>query len=228
MNEFKTHCMENTSVWEDMAHNAMDTTERFLKTKSGYEKLAEKAAKLRNKLYDKLRMSIKWDDHTFLTLCHGDLWCSNILFAYNTETNQPSDALLLDYQISYWGPAIIDVVNTLFSSSHEDLREKDWDHLLQYYHQHLVNTLIKLQYPNAMPTLTEIQAQFVLKGISNVAIAMIATGARKYEAHRMKDFTEIAGHDSGAELRYRMMSNPNAWKQYEFLLDYFERKGYFD
>lgn len=220
--------MNNTTLWEDMAHNAMDTTVRFLKTKPGYENLAEKAAKMRNSLFTKLLNSIQCDDHTFVTLCHGDLWCSNMLFAYDTATEQPSDALLLDYQISYWGPAIIDVVNTIFSSSHEDLRERDWDHLLQYYHQHVVDTLEKLKYPKTLPTLTEIQAQFILKGISNVAIALIATGARKYEAHRIKDFTEIAGTDSGAEMRYRMMSNPNAWKQYEFIFDYFNRKGYFD
>lgn len=206
----------------------METTVRFLKSKPGYEQLAKKVEKSCNGLYDKVRNSIRRDDHTFISLCHGDLWCSNIMFAYDDVTGLPNDAILLDYQISYWGPAMIDVVNTILTSSHEDLRERDWDQLLHYYHQHLVETFRQLNYTNALPTLTEILSQFLLKGISNMATALFATGARKFEAHQMKDFTEMTGEGSPAELRFKMMSNPVAWKQLEFLIDYFDRKGYFD
>lgn len=116
----------------------METSARFLKTKPGYEKLADKAEKLGVGLYDKIRSSIERDDHTFIALC-------------------------------------------------------------------------------------------LRKGVSNMAIALLASGARKFDAHKMKDFTEMTGSEGGpAEMRFQMMSNPDAWKQNQFLFDYFDRKGYFE
>lgn len=224
--EFNTHCMDMTTLWRVMAQDAMETSARFLKTKPGYEKLAEKVENLGVGLYAKIRSSIVRDDQTFIALCHGDLWCNNIMFAYDSATGLPSDAILLDYQISYWGPAISDVANTLLSSSHEDLCDKDWDHLLQFYHRNLVETFQRFKYTKAMPTLTDIQTQFIRNGVGNVAIALLATGARKFEAHRLQEFSKMTG--GAAEMRFQMMSNPDAWKQNQFLFDYFDRKGYFE
>lgn len=43
----------------------------------------------------------------------------------NNDKNQSIDAILVDFQLCFWGPAIVDLAHTIYTSSREELRAND-------------------------------------------------------------------------------------------------------
>lgn len=71
------------------------------------------------------------------TLCHGDLWSNNLLFRDGPAVGadvRPVDAKLIDFQQVFSGSPCLDLLLLLHGASHEDLRQDDWDQLVQHYH----------------------------------------------------------------------------------------------
>lgn len=95
----------------------------------------------------------------FLTLAHGDLWTTNVMFQYD-EQGHPINAVLIDFQFSVWNSPAIDL-HYFFSTSIQDhLRWKHQPELVQFYYYRLVESLKKLQYSRRIPSLFEFQLQF--------------------------------------------------------------------
>lgn len=143
--------------------------------------------------------------------------------------NVPIDVILCDYQVSYVGPAVIDLANTLYTSSHSSLRGPDYDRLVQIYQRELSETLSKLKYARAIPTLTDIQVQLLQRGICHAAIGLYVFAARSYEKMGEMDVAVVTGDsDSDKEFVRNMAENVKDNEGVKFLLTYFDRRGYFD
>ncbi|KAJ9592878.1 hypothetical protein L9F63_015456, partial [Diploptera punctata] len=82
----------------------------------------------------------------FATMLHNDLWLSNMLFKYDSNTNNeiPIGMKFVDYQLVVYDSPVRDLLFFLFTSSAEGLLEEHLDNLIHLYHEELVKQLKKL------------------------------------------------------------------------------------
>lgn len=212
--------------------NSIDAVARLTKNNPNYdEAFSEKLSENADALYSKVCRLAQPDENDFKVLTHGDLWANNIMFAYddNCEIATPRDVRMVDFQISCLGSVVSDLAYTLFTSSQEDVTDRDWDHLLQHYHVELKSMLLKLGYSKRIPTLTEIHSKFVQKAATMAPISLFVLGIRHFEgADETTNSKFVGDSEEDAEYRYNIMANPNVQKCFKFLLDYFDRKGFLD
>ncbi len=69
-----------------------------------------------------------------LCLCHGDLRLDNIFFNPNRSV-----AALIDWQLAYLGPGVIDLAYFITGSLPADTPEREVDELIAFYHEQLLD-----------------------------------------------------------------------------------------
>lgn len=162
-------------------------------------------------------------------LSHGDLWANNIMFARDPVTGATTDALLVDFQGSCVASPMLDVIYTLFTSSHNDVNGTHWEELLQFYHQELSDCLTKLGFADSIPRLTSLHEELLSKGIFGAIFGMFAVSVRSLVDAEGADMVRLFS-DVPADREYRkeIMLKPECRKGLEFLLRYCDRKGFLD
>lgn len=204
------------------------TAAKITKQWPGFDAISGKLQSFTTKAFDKCCRTVERDGFCFDALVNGDMWSNNIMFAFDAQ-NRPVDAILVDFQIGYWGPAVIDVSYSLFTSSDPSLRDNDWDLLIAHYHNELKSMLTRLKYTKSIPTLSEIHAQFLLKACSMAPIGLVATGIRQLE--NVADNTMgvyLKDTDENIQKQIEIMENPKCRENIKFLLDFCNRKGFLD
>ncbi|XP_050092936.1 uncharacterized protein LOC126575963 [Anopheles aquasalis] len=73
-------------------------------------------------------------------LNHGDLWCNNLMFKMDA-TNNPTDCILVDYQMSRYAPPGYDINLLLYLISSSPCRAQSRQTLLSYYYECFVEVL---------------------------------------------------------------------------------------
>jgi len=99
----------------------------------------------------------------FVTLAHGDIWTTNVMFQYDDE-GHPVNAIFIDFQFSVWNSPAIDLQYFFSTSIHENLRLERQTELVQFYFYKLVVALERVKYSGKVPSLFEFQQQFRTKG----------------------------------------------------------------
>lgn len=220
---------ENSNEMNRLVTNCIESAARLTQSLDVHnEQLTPKLNEFAEIAFSKICNLVKPDENSFIALTHGDLWSNNTMYTYDDENDatMPNDALLVDFQVGSIGPVVMDLAYTLYTSSHADITDRDWDLLLQYYHNELRTTLTKLNYSMKIPSLTDIQVQFLTKGITMVPISLIVVAVRHFEeADENTNSRFIGDTKEDAEYRYMMLANPNGQKDINFLLEYFDRKG---
>lgn len=99
----------------------------------------------------------------FHTILHGDLWVNNQMFRYN-EQKQLEDVKFVDFQFSYYGNPMCDLIYFLFTSLKPELVVEHLDDLVAYYHAQLVNAMAVLKVTTNPPSLDQLQIQLQRAG----------------------------------------------------------------
>lgn len=73
-------------------------------------------------------------------ISYGDAHQNNTLFSYD-HNGQPTEACLVDWQLSRVASPIIDIVYFIFTSTTKELRDAHFDNLLKAYHETLSKQL---------------------------------------------------------------------------------------
>jgi thiamine kinase-like enzyme len=194
----------------------------------GYEKISEKMYKLKPNLMKKGCEVYTRDENCFNVLTHGDLWVNNTMFRYN-EQDEPVDVMLVDYAVGYFGSPAIDLCYLFATSCVEELQERDFDQLLQYYHVELVSSLQKLNYKKRIPTLTDLQIEILKKGMVGVIYSMFLVALLLVEDTANADLSNLLfDTEQALEFRKIMFQHPKYRRRMEYLLDYYDRKGYLE
>uniref|UniRef100_A0A182N4H1 CHK domain-containing protein n=1 Tax=Anopheles dirus TaxID=7168 RepID=A0A182N4H1_9DIPT len=164
----------------------------------------------------------------FNVLNHGDLWVNNVML--KTEPGgKASDVILVDYATGFFGSPAIDLSYLLYTSAANDVTVEDFDLLLQHYHAELVDTLAKLKYGKRMPTLLDIQVEMLRKGHNGVMFTTFLIPLRLLEDTANADLGGLLGKtEEAVAFRKRLFSHPKYQDRMEYLLNFFDRKGYLD
>lgn len=184
---------------------------------------------LHNVMTTRLFDLAKKDDSRFNVLCHGDMWCNNMMFKYDEDTQKLEDCLLVDFQLCHYNSPMLDLHYFIYTSTRHDVKLTKVDHILHFYHQQLVASLKKLGYSAKVPTLLQLQKDFLELGLFGVSAALgtfaiaVAPGGEDSE---LESF--MKNDESGNNFKKRVFSNPIFVKAMEDLVPYFEVKGYLE
>lgn len=100
--------------------------------------------------------AMEYQEGDFVTLCHGDIWTTNMMF-HNNEHGDTDNVIFIDFQFSVFNSPAIDLQYLFATSLQEDVCQEE---MVQYYHKHLVQALKKLKYQGRIPSLFDFQQQF--------------------------------------------------------------------
>lgn len=220
--------MFSTPFYETLVKSIIKRTAQFTRECTPDDELANKLEAMSEQVFHKIMKADEKTSNEFICLCHSDLWSNNIML--NESFPMKNKALLIDFQMVHAGSPVLDLCYSLFSSSDISMREKEFDYLLQYYHEQLSTILQKLGYKNEIPTLDTLHSQMLERGIYGVPLGILGTvGRYSTNEEENADMDLITSESQQSETHwYNLLRNPKCHDKVIFLLDYFNAKGYFD
>ncbi|KAH8284215.1 hypothetical protein KR054_012244 [Drosophila jambulina] len=126
----------------------------------------------------------------FVTLTHGDLWTTNVMFQYDGK-GHPSNAIFIDFQFTVWNSPAIDLHYFFSTSIHENLRLEKQPELVQFYFYKLVDALKKVKYSGRIPSLFEFQHQFRTKAFYAAFASLIFEPTQVYNGKEEASMEQI-------------------------------------
>ena len=130
--------------------------------------------------------------------------------------------------MSYFGSPGIDLSYLIFSSSSDDVKDFEIDILLQFYHQELHKNLIKLGYELKIPSLIQIHNYFLKCGVIGFMYSSLLLPMR-FAGDSVKDLSFLVQQTEDAlKARQELFNDASVKKRFQFLLNYFDRKGFLD
>ena len=94
-------------------------------------------------------------DHIFV-LNHGDFHMRNLMFKMDDNNQQAEDLIMVDYQISCFGPSNIDMIYSQYMIMSPELRLRR-NEFMQYYFTEFVRMLKKINFEGTLPRYSEFQ-----------------------------------------------------------------------
>ncbi|XP_037892959.1 uncharacterized protein LOC119639574 [Glossina fuscipes] len=190
-----------------------------------HEEYYEDLCKIEKVLVDELFKASEVNENDFNALNHGDAWCNNIMFQSDDNDNV-LETYLVDYQLPKYGNIAQDLYYLLLSSTKYEIKLKEFDYLISYYHQNLVKHLQLLNYPHKLPTLKGIHMQLLkcsIWGVTTTCGIMAAVLLDPIENANLDNF--LSENDVAAAFKMQMFSNPRYRKHAETLLPWLYYRG---
>lgn len=190
----------------------------------------------------------KVDHNEFNVLNHGDCWSNNIMFQYDSF-GKINETYLVDFQMPKYGTPAQDLFYFLVSSAKLEIKIKEFDYFIKFYHDNLTENLRLLKYPKKLPSLKDIHIMLYKYGLWGKfqcwccviqqynPLGFIAgfTTATGVMAAVLLDPTENASldnfmgdDDAGNEFKMLMYTNPRYRKHMECILPWLHNRGALD
>uniref|UniRef100_A0A1A9WJF8 CHK domain-containing protein n=1 Tax=Glossina brevipalpis TaxID=37001 RepID=A0A1A9WJF8_9MUSC len=171
------------------------------------------------------------DPMEFNVLNHGDCWSNNIMFTYNQNdhTTTIEEVLFVDFQISKWGSPAQDLWYLITNSIALDIKIKEFDHIIQIYHQQLCKCLKLLKYTKNIPTLKELHITMLKYGYWGVFTANCITPAILLPADKDANMDNMLKPGlEGDQFRFKAFTSPPYKQAMRQLYPFLYNKGIFD
>ncbi|KAH8284211.1 hypothetical protein KR054_012240 [Drosophila jambulina] len=164
----------------------------------------------------------------FLTLAHGDLWTTNMVFQYDAE-GHPLNAIFIDFQFSVWNSPAIDLHYFFATSIHDNLRLENQPELVQFYYYKLVASLKKLKYSGHVPSLFDFHLQFCTRAFFAVFASLIFEPLMLYNGKEEASLEQIISEGaSGMRFKDDIYQHECVRKKLHLTLPYLEQWGLLD
>lgn len=116
-------------------------------------------------MVDRLLEDQKVNSRQFNVLNHGDLWANNIMFQYDAF-GKIKNTLFVDFQVSKYGSPANDLYYLILSSAKKEIKLAQFEYMIRFYYDHLVDNLKFLQYHRPLPKLSNIHAALLRNGLT--------------------------------------------------------------
>ncbi|KAI8118174.1 hypothetical protein CVS40_10086 [Lucilia cuprina] len=177
------------------------------KNYSNYEEYAADIEALDNKLVDELYKTAIPDPNEFNVLNHGDCWSNNVMFQYDAFGNI-KETYLIDLQMPKYGTPAQDLYYFLISSTKYEIKIKQFDYFIKFYHDNLVENLKLLKYNKKIPLLKDIHIMLFKYGIWGYSTATGVMSAVLLEPTNTASLENFVG-DSDASLTFKKLIYSN-------------------
>ncbi|XP_054726573.1 uncharacterized protein LOC129236297 [Anastrepha obliqua] len=186
-----------------------------------YEKLAD----IDTYLVDRLLQDQVYNPSEFNVLNHGDCWVNNILFKYNAF-GEIKDTRFIDFQVGKYGSPANDLYYFILSSTAADIRISQFDYLVRYYFDNLVENLKLLQYHRPLPKLRNLHAALLRNGLAAYLVVSKVLPVVLLEKSG-NEGKENASQDE-SKIRLAMYTNPKYVEAMSEILPWLDNRGLLD
>ncbi|XP_030565759.1 uncharacterized protein LOC115766089 [Drosophila novamexicana] len=172
--------------------------------------------------------TMELNEGDFATLCHGDLWTTNIMFNY-LPNGRPNNMIFIDFQFSVWSSPAIDLHYFFSTSVQDELHNHKQTELVQFYYQKLMEALTKLKFGGYVPSLFEFQLQFEARAFYSIFCslvflpAMLHSGSEEFSIEKA-----LSNSESDIALRVSIYKTEIFQKKLRTILPFFDHKGLLD
>lgn len=139
----------------------------------------------------------------------------------------------VDYQITYWGRPVTDLLYFLFSSVQPEQLVAQFDALIKYYHDNLVESAAKLGVATKIPLLRDLLADIMKNGfftaICCIGIIPIVLTEKSDDSKVENFFNNDDNNEAATRFEEKMFSgNRRLENKMRLLLPFFDNKGLLD
>lgn len=157
-------------------------------------------------------------------LCHGDFHSRNMMFKKNKE-GKTEDVILVDFQICYYGPAILDVLYGFYMLVNKDVRTNHHDELIYYYCSNFIDTLKKCNFQGKIPKISDFYIDILRHTRWEIFLMSTFLPMWYILEETLIDFEELMTSD---ELRSKIYKNQPYINEVKRLLPSMLHRGYLD
>ncbi|XP_005180136.2 uncharacterized protein LOC101888938 [Musca domestica] len=192
------------------------------------EDYREKIEKLLPRIIDELWKATKVDDGDFNVLNHCDCWASNIMFQYGAN-GELLDNYFVDIGNPKYGSPAQDLIYFILSSAQTDFKIKQFDNLIRYYHEHLVENLELLKYPKAKPSLKDLHVALHKYNIWGFATTVGVLAIALMDSTELSTFDNFLGDsDDGDKFKLLMFTNKRYIEHVNVIMPWLLNRGALD
>jgi thiamine kinase-like enzyme len=138
---------------------------------------------------------VKPKKDSFNVLNHGDCWVNNIMFQYCQKTGKVDDIKFVDFQLARFSSPALDLQYFLCTSTNDEVRFQQRDHLLREYHTQFRDTLEALDLEPDQYTLEQLQEEFEEKEMFGLLMVCSLLWAMVANPSDLPDFSELKEED---------------------------------
>uniref|UniRef100_A0A1I8Q303 CHK kinase-like domain-containing protein n=1 Tax=Stomoxys calcitrans TaxID=35570 RepID=A0A1I8Q303_STOCA len=121
-----------------------------------YQKVKDMKDSIRPTMVDLYRaFTLKQGKGDIFVLNHGDFHLKNLMFKFNHQ-QQMEDVIMVDYQLSTYAPANVDLMYSEYLLLGPEMRSKR-NEIRQYYFTEFIRILKKINYQGRLPKYSELQ-----------------------------------------------------------------------
>ncbi|KAH8383453.1 hypothetical protein KR009_008706 [Drosophila setifemur] len=143
-------------LFTNMFQQGKDSYMKHLGKIEGSEEYLHKLPLILDTNVDLIIADAKINEEEFNVLNHGDAWINNLMFQYDSE-GRLKETFLLDHQNTKYGNPAQDLYYLLMSSAELDIKVDQFDYLIRWYHENLVEHAELLKYTGFVPDLKQLQ-----------------------------------------------------------------------
>jgi len=173
----------------------------------GYEPCADKIRKMVPTAVDQMIKFLQPRNDSLNVLNHGDCWVNNIMFHYSQETGKVDDIRLVDFQLARFSSPVLDLQYFLCTSTNDEVRFRQRDHLLSEYHAEFRDTLEVLDLDPDQYTLEQLKEEFEEKEEYGLLVVCSALWAMLASSSHVPDFSQLTEED--------LIDSETAWQPLE-------------
>ncbi|XP_039493503.1 uncharacterized protein LOC120453048 [Drosophila santomea] len=148
---------QTRDTFHNMFASAKDAYIRIFATFEGADEYVPKLGWIVENHVDQVLADAQINEQEFNVLNHGDAWINNIMFQYDAE-GRLKETYLLDHQNAKYGNPAQDLYYFLMSSAELDIKVDQFDQLIRWYHENLVEHTSLLKYNGFVPSLSELHS----------------------------------------------------------------------
>ena len=176
----------------------------------GFEPCADKIRKMIPTAVDQMIKFMQPKKDSLNVLNHGDCWVNNIMFHYSQETGKVDDIRLVDFQLARFSSPVLDLQYFLCTSTNDEVRFRQRDHLLSEYHAEFRDTLEVLDLDRDQYTLEQLKEEFEEKEMFGLLVVCSVLWAMLARSSDLPDFSQMTEE--------HLIPSENTWEPLDKLL----------